>query len=131
MSSRAPIGYLSIATVPTAINQGFIAMVCNRRLPNLYVLLWCEENLGYIKSLSGGSTFSEISKRVFRTVPIIVPSDGVLAVYTTIVGSLYDRIVANTKESATLAEVRDGLLPELTCGSMRLCEEDGAVGVAT
>ena len=33
MSSRAPVGYLAIAAVPTAINQGFIAMVCDGQLP--------------------------------------------------------------------------------------------------
>ena len=35
LSSRAPIGYLAIAEVQTAVNQGFIAMVCERRLPNI------------------------------------------------------------------------------------------------
>ena len=37
LSSRAPIGYLAIAEVPIAVNQGFIAMVCEKRLPNVYV----------------------------------------------------------------------------------------------
>ena len=130
LSSRAPIGYLAITTVPTAVNQGFIAMICNRRLPNLYVLFWCEENLEFIKSISGGSTFPEISKRMFREVPVVVPFDGILAAYTDIVRPFYDRIVANTKECATLAEMRDRLLPELTSGSMRLCEQDGIVEAA-
>ncbi len=31
LSSRAPVGYLAIATMPVAINQGFIAMKCNER----------------------------------------------------------------------------------------------------
>ena len=43
LSSRAPIGYVAIAEVPTAVNQGFIAMVCKYRLPNVYVLFWCYE----------------------------------------------------------------------------------------
>ena len=33
LSSRAPIGYLAITEVPTAVNQGFIAMICRKRLP--------------------------------------------------------------------------------------------------
>src|SRR5262245_25404806 len=32
LSSRAPVGYVAIAEVPTAINQGFIAIVCDGRL---------------------------------------------------------------------------------------------------
>ena len=66
LSSRAPIGYLAIAEVPTAVNQGFIAMVCRKKLPNLYVLFWCYENLEHIKDISGGSTFAEINKKTFR-----------------------------------------------------------------
>ena len=38
LSSRAPIGYLAIAEVPTAINQGFIAMKCDDALPNVFML---------------------------------------------------------------------------------------------
>ena len=35
LSSRAPIGYLAIAEVRTAVNQGFIAMVCRKTdIPN-------------------------------------------------------------------------------------------------
>ena len=38
LSSRAPIGYLALAEVPLAINQGFIAMICGLELSNHYVL---------------------------------------------------------------------------------------------
>ena len=40
LSSRAPIGYLAITEVPVSINQGAIAMICNKDLPNHYVLYW-------------------------------------------------------------------------------------------
>ena len=118
LSSRAPIGYLAIAEVPTAVNQGFIAMVCEKRLPNLYVLFWCYENLDHIKDIAGGSTFAEISKKAFRPVPVVVPSEEVLAVYEDKVRLLYDRIVANTKESVLLVSLRDTLLPKLISGEL-------------
>ncbi len=120
LSSRAPIGYLAIAEVPTAINQGFIAMVCEKRLPNLYVLFWCYENLDYIKGISSGSTFAEISKKAFRPVSVAVPSKEVLAVYEDMVRPLYDRIVANTKESVPLVSLRDTLFPQLISGKLRV-----------
>ena len=122
LSSRAPIGYLAVAEVPTAVNQGFIAMVCKKQLSNLFVLFWCYENLDYIKSISGGSTFAEISKRVFRPVPAVVPSEQVLTAYDRIVRPLYDGIAANTRESVSLAETRDLLLPKLMSGEIRLAE---------
>ena len=127
LSSRAPIGYLAIAEIPTAVNQGFIAMKCERRLPNLYVLYWCEQNLGYIRDIAGGSTFAEISKKTFRTVPVVVPSKAILATYQRLSRPLYYLLVANVKESATLATLRDTLLPKLIAGEMRLAEAEEAM----
>ncbi|MCX7278779.1 MAG: restriction endonuclease subunit S, partial [Burkholderiales bacterium] len=44
LSSRAPIGYLALAQVPLAINQGYIAMLPGGILPPLYMLFWCRQN---------------------------------------------------------------------------------------
>ena len=120
LSSRAPIGYLAIAEIPTAVNQGFIAMLCERRLPNLYVLFWCEQNLDYIRDIAGGSTFAEISKKTFRTVPVIVPPNEILLMYQNLNRPLYDLLVSNLKESTTLASLRDVLLPKLISGKIRV-----------
>ena len=131
LSSRAPIGYLAIAEVPTAVNQDFIAMVCKKRLPNLYVLFWCYENLDHLKDISGGSTFAEISRKTFRTVPAIVPSKEVLTAYEDVVRPLYDRIVANIRESATLIQTRDLLLSKLVSGEIRIRDAEKAAGAVT
>ena len=120
MSSRAPIGYVAIADAPVAVNQGFIAMVCGNRLPNLYVLFWCRENLRYIRNIAGGSTFAEISKRVFRPIPVLVPPPSVLESFVHIVGPLYARIVNNVKQAECLADLRDALLPRLFSGELRV-----------
>ena len=124
LSSRAPIGYLAITEVPTAVNQGFIAMVCRKRLPNVFVLFWSYENLDYIKGISGGSTFAEISKKAFRPVPVVVPSERILTAYESLIRPFYERIVANTKESASLAQTRDFLLPKLMSGEIRPAEAE-------
>jgi type I restriction enzyme, S subunit len=121
LSSRAPIGYLAIAEVPTAINQGFIAMKCNGFLPSEYVLLWCRENLDVIHSKANGSTFQEISKGNFRPIPIIIPSKSLLTSYKKSVGVIHRLIVMIEKQSRTLSKVRDQLLPKLISGE--LCVE--------
>ena len=130
MSSRAPIGYLAIAEVPTAVNQGFIAMVCEKRLPNVFVLFWCYENLDHFKGIAGGSTFSEISKRVFRPIPIVVPSERIVEEFERLVRPLYSRIVSNMKESELLAQTRDYLLPKLMSGEIRVSDAEKAVEAA-
>ena len=128
LSSRAPIGYLAITEVPTAVNQGFIAMICRKRLPAPYVLSWCHENLEHIKDISGGSTFAEISKKTFRPLPVVVPSKWILGVYDGASRSLHDRVVSNTRESALLASLRDALLPRLVSGELRVNWPEPASG---
>ncbi len=127
LSSRAPIGYLAIAEVPTAINQGFIAMICNKSLPNLYVLFWCYENLDYIKGISGGSTFAEISKKNFRPIPVLIPDKKIIVAFDKLARPLYRRIVANMQESESLSQLRDILLPKLMSGEIRLCDAEKVV----
>ncbi|EPB6717778.1 restriction endonuclease subunit S, partial [Escherichia coli] len=50
MSSRAPVGYLAIAKIPVAINQGYIAMKCDKDLSPEFVLQWCSINMPEIVS---------------------------------------------------------------------------------
>ena len=65
MSSRAPIGYLSLAQIPVAINQGYIAMLPGGRLSPTYLYFWCKLHMDAIKGRANGSTFMEISKKGF------------------------------------------------------------------
>jgi type I restriction enzyme S subunit len=128
LSSRAPIGYLAIAEVPTAINQGFIAMKCEGVLPNVYVLPWCRENMDAIVGNANGSTFQEISKSNFRPLSVIVPSDAVLTIFTRFAESLYRQLVENEHESRSLAKLRDTLLSKLISGELRIPDTELIVG---
>lgn len=130
LSSRAPIGYLAIAEVPVAVNQGFIAMRCTKRLSSVFVILWCYEKLDYIKSISGGSTFAEINKKVFRPIPVTVPTQEVSAAFDNIVVPLYADIAENVREARSVAATRDLLLPKLMSGEIRLREAEKIAGEA-
>ncbi|MCL5022044.1 MAG: restriction endonuclease subunit S [Nitrospirae bacterium] len=120
LSSRAPIGYLAVSEVPVAVNQGFIAMICDQELPNYYVLYWARENMDTIEGRANGTTFLEVSKRNFRPIPIIVPSARVLQVFNQQAEGFHHRVVINLKESRTLAAIRDALLPKLLSGEIRV-----------
>ena len=120
LSSRAPIGYLAIADVPIAINQGFIAMKCRKRLSAAYVWLWTAANIDSILENANGSTFQEISKTNFRPLPAIVPHQSIREIHDQCIRSLYNRIVKNERGSRTLAALRDALLPKLITGELRL-----------
>ncbi|MBK6509182.1 MAG: restriction endonuclease subunit S [Haliea sp.] len=120
LSSRAPVGYLAIAAMPLAINQGFIALKCNHRASNLFMLNWCQTNMAEIESRATGTTFAEISKQNFRPIRVVLPPKEIMAAFTAKVAPLYARITANLHQSHTLATLRDTLLPNLLNGTIRL-----------
>jgi len=124
LSSRAPIGYLAITEIPTAINQGFIAMKCDGALPNVFVLPWCRESMDAIIGNANGSTFQEISKSNFRPLRVVVPSAAVLESFKKSAGSLYRQMVENERASRSLAQIRDTLLPRLISGELRIQDAD-------
>lgn len=120
LSSRAPIGYLAISTVPISVNQGFIAMVCDKRISNLFTYFWTLVNLDEIKSRASGTTFAEISKKNFKPIKIVLPGQMPLKKFDEMTRPMLDKITNNTKESKTLTELRDTLLPKLLSGELRV-----------
>ena len=111
LSSRAPIGYLAIAEIPVAINQGFIAMKTKGGTSNLFLLFWASIAHEEIMSRANGSTFLEISKANFRPIPVIKPTTEVMQAFDKILLPLYIRLVACARESNTLAKIKDTFLP--------------------
>jgi type I restriction enzyme S subunit len=128
LSSRAPIGYLAITEIPVAINQGFIAMVCDRELPNYYVLQWIRHNMETIIGNANGTTFLEISKRNFRPIEVLVPPRKILEDFAELVGPMYKKMAANLRESRSLVAIRDSLLPKLLSGEIRVKQAEKIVG---
>ena len=127
LSSRAPVGYLAIAAMPVAINQGFIALKCNERASNFFMLNWCQTNMAEIESRATGTTFAEISKQNFRPIRVVLPPKELMAGFTAKVAPLYAQITANLHQSRTLATLRDTLLPKLLSGEVRV-ESKEALG---
>lgn len=120
LSSRAPVGYLAIAAMPVAINQGFIAMKCNEKASNFFMLNWCIANMAEIESRATGTTFAEISKQNFRPIRVVLPPKLLMAEFTNKVAPLYSQITANLQQSRILATLRDTLLPKLLSGELSI-----------
>lgn len=75
-SSRAPIGYVVIAENEITTNQGFKNLICdeiNSHYKYFYYLLKLKAN--HIEKLSSGSTFSEASASLMKSIEINIPKD--------------------------------------------------------
>lgn len=127
LSSRAPIGYLAVAAMPLAMNQGFIAMICEGQLGNYYVLEWARASMAGILTLTHGSSFPEIGKRNFRSLPVLVPPQPVLDAWHALAAPLYARIARSIEESLLLAELQGRLLEQLLTGELVLPAGEAAM----
>lgn len=73
-SSRAPIGYVVIAQNETATNQGFKNIICdevNSHFKYFYYLM--KYKADFIERLSSGSTFSEASGTLIKSIELNLP----------------------------------------------------------
>ncbi|MCX6757777.1 MAG: restriction endonuclease subunit S [Candidatus Nomurabacteria bacterium] len=74
LSSRAPIGYVVINTVPMATNQGCRSFVCGAYIFNKYLYYFLISNTELLNSLGSGSTFLEVSGSRLKEIEIPLPS---------------------------------------------------------
>lgn len=119
LSSRAPIGYVAVAEIPVAVNQGFIAITCEPDLHG-FILFWIKNNIELIESRANGSTFLEINKASFRDIDIVIPATDALRKFSEITESIIEAISSNEKESKKLTGIRDSLLSRLMSGKIRV-----------
>jgi len=73
-STRAPIGYVAIASNPLTTNQGFKSLILksNNIIPE-YVFYYLKGNKQVFDNLASGTTFLEVSGLNFKKIPIPIP----------------------------------------------------------
>ena len=120
LSSRAPIGYLAITEISVAINQGYIAILCDKLVSNYFIYLWCKANMPDIENAGNGSVFQEISKTTFRSLDFKIPPKEKLKIFNEEVEPMFQKIKSNAKQINTLTHLRDSLLPKLMSGEVRV-----------
>ncbi len=75
-TSRAPIGYVAIASNPVCANQGFKSFVLKDGVLPDYVYWWLKGSKNLAESMASGTTFLELSGAKAKQLPIpIAPLD--------------------------------------------------------
>ena len=118
LSSRAPVGYLSITHIELAINQGYIALLPQQYLSNNYMYLWLDKYMQVVKNAANGSTFLEISKTAFRNIECVIPLQEILEKFDQIIDPIFSKVLYNTTQIQSLTKTRDTLLPKLMSGQV-------------
>jgi len=120
LSSRAPIGYLTITEIPVAINQGYIAIICDKIVSNYFMFLWCKANMNDIENAGNGSVFQEISKTAFKSLDILIPTKEKIKEFDKTVEPIFSKIKSNIIQIKQLTQLKDTLLPKLMSGEVKV-----------
>ena len=120
-TSRAPIGYISIAQNDICTNQGFKSLV-PKKAGTCFLYCFLKYVTPEIENKSTGSTFKEASGSLMKSLQVLMPEQKVFEDFETIVSPLFARIESLEKESSRLSLLRDTLLPRLMSGEIEVPE---------
>ena len=113
MTSRASVGFFGLCAHEVCTNQGFISCIPYKENTRFYLLYSLMNRVDEIRAKASGSTFLEISKKNFRGLRVVLPSDNLLDAFTKLVVPMVQQMEVLTKSIETLQEARDRLLPKL------------------
>ncbi len=118
-SSRAPIGYITIAKNDICTNQGFKSVV-----PTVggtcYIYCLLKYLTPEVERKSTGSTFKEASGSLMKSLPVIIPPKDILSNFENIIKPSFDSQEIIEDENKTLSTLRDTLLPKLMSGEIEV-----------
>ena len=120
-TSRAPIGYISIAQNDICTNQGFKSLV-PKKAGTCFLYCFLKYVTPEIENKSTGSTFKEASGSLMKSLQVIIPEQNVFEEFEAIVSPLFARIESLEKENSRLSLLRDTLLPRLMSGEIEIPE---------
>lgn len=118
-SSRAPIGYITIAKNDICTNQGFKSVI-----PTLagtaFIYCFLKEVTQEIENKATGSTFKEASGALMKSLPTIIPESEVFNEFENLMSPIFKQQETVEEEISRLASLRDTLLPKLMSGELIL-----------
>lgn len=117
-SSRAPIGYIAIASNEVTTNQGFKSVVPRPGIGTPFVYYFLIHNLPLIESKASGSTFKEVSGSVMKSVEAVIPDGDTIAKFNAFCRPVFEMQEKLEQENRKLAAMRDSLLPRLMSGEI-------------
>ncbi|HFI0119990.1 TPA: restriction endonuclease subunit S [Streptococcus suis] len=122
LSSRAPIGYLAIASNELTTNQGFKSFIPNKEYNENYIYYVLKQSMKVIEQNASGSTFKEISSTVLGEILVVKPKINFIKKFQEKIVNINNQIYVNEVQNQELTQLRDWLLPMLMNGQVRVEE---------
>lgn len=124
VSVRAPVGDINMAKEECCIGRG-VAAIRHRsgsRSYTYYAMHRLSDEFNRFEA--EGTVFGAITKKQFHGIRWLAPPPALIAKFEELAFPLDESIEINEQESATLAAIRDALLPKLISGELRLLDAE-------
>ena len=118
LSSRAPIGLLSITKCELCTNQGFKSIEPHDKENTPYLYYYIKEHLPQIEQLGSGTTFKEVSRGDIEGFPVMVPQEKELSAWSNLIKEVFEKQYRLYTEVVNFSKMRDELLPMLMNGQV-------------
>lgn len=116
VSTRAPIGLMSIVTQNFTTNQGCKSVKFYEGQNNLFHFYNMTYNVEYIRRFGQGTTFMEISKTDFSNLEFLIPDISEQCRIASILSSIDKKIESEEKVLEKYKNVKKGLMEKLLKG---------------
>ena len=116
--TRASVGEMAINTVPMATNQGFKSVVPHASVFVEFLYYYLRANSHALVRLAAGSTFSEVSKTAFESIPVALPGIEQQRRIAGLLGALDDEIALLGALITQLQRQRHCLMSKLLSGGI-------------
>ena len=123
-SSRAPIGYIAIASNVVTTNQGFKSVIPNTNVGTAFMYFFLKQALPTIEGMASGSTFKEISGSGMKSVPAVIPDNETLRMFSEFCKPLFEQQAMLEAENRRLSGISDALFPKLMSGEIDVSNID-------
>ncbi len=120
ISARGTVGKVALTGVSMAINQSCYALRPKAQGGEAFVYFSTLRFVEHLQRIAHGAVFDTITRDSFKQLTTCLPSGKAIAEFAAIANPLLERIKQNSQQAATLAALRDALLPRLISGRARV-----------
>ena len=126
------VGRVPLADKMPMLNQRVGRAVFKRESfePFVYAAMRLPEFKSFAENQSHGSAQANVSTKQLQEYPVVVADILLIQKFNALLESYFDKILTNSAENQTLAELRDTLLPKLMSGEIRVKDAEREVEAA-
>ena len=127
VSVRAPVGDINMASEACAIGRGVAAVRHKTGCRSYTHQFMSSMSDVFARFNAEGTVFGSIGKKDFHSIAHVRPPRDLVLAYEKLAAQPDDQIERNERESRSLAQLRDTLLPKLISGELRVSEVESFI----